>query len=103
LRRRSKAAVGITAVYVVVSLAAAALPLLAKEGESLAGVYLALVALPWSIVLGSFVDRLGIDSLVFNYAFLLLGIFVNATLLYWIVTTLARWVAAKTGTRPGKI
>ena len=94
-RRRSKAAIGITAVYVLLSLAAAALPLLAKKGESLAGVYLALFALPWTIVLGSLTERFGIDSLVFNYAFLLFGIFVNAVLLYWIVAALAQWRTAK--------
>ena len=94
--RRSKTAIVLTAVYVLLSLAAAALPLLAKKGESLAGVYLVLVALPWTIVLGSLTERFGIDSLVFNYAFLLFGIFVNAVLLYWSVTALARWGTAKT-------
>ena len=100
--RRSKAALWITAVYVLLSLAAAALPLLAKEGESLAGVYLVLFALPWNIVLGSLVDRFGIDSLVFNYAFLLFGIFINTVLLYWTVSALTRWLTTRAGIQPGK-
>lgn len=95
LHGRSKTAMVLTAVYVLLALAAASLPLLAKEGGSLAGVFLALFALPWSIVLGSLTDRFGIDSIVFNYIFLLFGIFVNAVLLYWIVTALARWLTAK--------
>ena len=94
--RRSKTAITLTALYVLLSLAAAALPLLAKKGESLAGVYLVLVALPWTIVLGRFTARFGIDSIVFNYIFLSLGVFVNAVLLYWTVSAFARWVSAKT-------
>lgn len=90
----------LTAVYVLLSLAAAALPLLAKEDESLAGVFLALFAFPWTLALGSLVDRFGMDSLVFNYVVLLLGIFVNAVLLYWTVSALARRLSAKTSAQP---
>ena len=94
--RRSKTAIMLTAVYVLLSLAAAALPLLAKKGESLAGVFLVIFAMLWTIVLGRLTDRFGIDSIVFNYVFLLFGIFVNAMLLYWTVSALARWLSAKT-------
>ena len=99
---RSKTAIALTAAYVLLSLAAALLPLLAKEGESLAGVYLVLVALPWSIMLGRLTARFGIDSIVFNYVFLLFGIFVNALVLYWTVSILTRRLSAKTGTQLGK-
>jgi hypothetical protein len=94
-RRRSKAAIVLTAIYVLLALTVASLPLLAKEEESLAGIFFVVFALPWTIVLGRLTERLGVDSIVFNYVFLLLGVFVNAVLLYWIVTTLARWLSAK--------
>jgi len=93
----------ITAAYVFLARAALSLPLLAKEGDSLAGVYVALFALPWSIVLGKIIDWVGINSIVFIYGPLLLGIFFNATLLYLIVTTFARKVSAITRSRPRKV
>ena len=83
-------------------MAAAALPLLSKEGDSLAGIYLIVFAMPWSLVPMELSDRFGIDSIVFNYIFLLIGIFINAVLLYWIVTAFARWWSVKTGTQSGK-
>ena len=86
----------LTSVYVLLSLAAASLPLLSKEGESLAGVFFVVLALPWSIVLGRLTERFGIESMAFNYVFLLLGVFVNAVLLYWTVAVLARRLGAKT-------
>jgi hypothetical protein len=81
-RRRSKAAIGLTAIYVLLALAATSLPLLAQEEESLAGIFFVVFAWPWTIVLGRLTERFGIDAIVFNYVFLLLGVFVNAVLLY---------------------
>ena len=95
-RGRSKAAIGVAAVYALLSLAAAALPLLAKEDESLAGIFLVLLALPWTLALGWLTERWRIDSLSFNYVFLLIGIFVNSIFLYWTVSSLSRWWNLKT-------
>lgn len=76
MRGRSKAAVALTAVYLLLALVAA-LPLVAKEGDSLAGIFLVVFALPWSVVLGALTDRFGIESIAFNYVFLLLGVFID--------------------------
>ena len=40
--------------------------------------------------------------MMFNYGFLLIGVFVNAVLLYGSVTAFAPWLSVKTGTQPGK-
>jgi hypothetical protein len=99
---RSKAAVMLTAAYLLLALAAAALPLFAKEGDSLANIYFIVFAMPWSLVLMGLTDKFGIDSFVFNYIFLLIGIFINSALLYWIVTAFNRWWSVRTGTQSGK-
>ncbi len=99
----SKIALLIIAAYVFLALAALSLPLLAKKGESLAGVYLMPFALPWSIVLGKIIDSVGINSIAFSYGFLLLGIFFNAILLYLIVTVVARKLSAIVRSPSGKV
>lgn len=99
----SKIALLIIAAYLFLALAALSLPLLAKKGESLAGVYLMPFALPWSIVLGKIIDSVGINSIVFIYAFLLLGISFNAIVLYLIVNTFSRKLPAIIRSRSGKV
>lgn len=78
----SKVAAWTAGLYLVVALAAWVLPWIAKPGESLAGIYVVPLAVPWSYLLGWIMDRTGIDSMVFNSAFLLLGILINTAFLY---------------------
>ena len=80
---KSKFAFWIAGLYLVLGLAAWTLPLIAKRGESLAGVYIAMLALPWSAVLTWLTDGLGIDSLAFSFLFLLVGLLLNAAILYY--------------------
>lgn len=89
-RLKSKTAVWTAGVYLLVSLAALILLVTAGPGENLAGVYIVLLAKPWSTVLIWIIDRLGTDSLLFNSVFLLLGVLVNAALIYWCVSLLSR-------------
>ncbi len=88
---RSRFAFWIAGLYLAVGLAAWTLPLLAKAGESLAGVYVAMLAFPWSMVLSRLMDGFGIDSLVFTFLFLLVGLFVNAAVIYYVIA----WVTGK--------
>ena len=82
----SKVALWISGTYLAVSLVAWILPLIAKPGESLAGIYLVPLAFPWSFLLGRIMDRFGIDSMAFNLAFLLMGILINAGILYFVAS-----------------
>ena len=82
----SKVAVWVAGLYLVVALAAWVLPWIAKPGESLAGIYVVPLAFPWSFLLGWIMDRFGIDSMAFNSAFLLLGILINAAILYFVLS-----------------
>lgn len=80
--RRSKAALWVSGIYLIVALAAWSLPLLAKPGESLAGIFLVLVAQPWATVLLWIMDRINIDSFILNMVFMLLSILFNTWALY---------------------
>jgi len=88
---RSRFAFWIAGLYLAVGLAAWTLPLIAKPGESLAGVYVAMLAYPWSTVLVWLMDGLGIDSFVLSSLFLLLGLFANGAILYYLLA----WVTGK--------
>ncbi len=88
---RSRFAFWIAGLYLAVGLAAWTLPLIARPGQSLAGVYVVMLAFPWSTVLLWLVDGLGIDSVVFSSLFLLLGLFVNGAILYYAIA----WVTGK--------
>ncbi len=88
---RSKLAFWIAGLYLALGLAAWTLPLIAKPSESLAGVYVVMLAFPWSTVLVWLMDGMGIDSVVFSSLFLLLGLFVNGAILYYAIA----WVTGK--------
>ena len=53
--RKSITAVIITGIYVLLVVAAFAVMFLAKEDESLAGIFVVLVAMPWTVLLMSVV------------------------------------------------
>lgn len=88
---RSRFAFWIAGLYLATGLAAWTLPLIAKPGESLAGVYIAMLAFPWSMVLSRLMDGIGIDSVAFTFLFLLVGLFVNAAVIYYAIA----WVTGK--------
>ena len=68
--------------YLAVSAFALAVALWNPSGDSLSALYLVLVAIPWTFVLGWITDALELDSYWFNMSFLASGILVNAFLLY---------------------
>ena len=88
--QRSKTALFLAALYLSFALAALALPLITGPHASLAGVYAVLIIQPWSTILVWFMDASGLDSMVFNWGFLLLGALINTWLIYKLVAWLAR-------------
>lgn len=88
--RKSTAALIITGIYLALAAAAFAVMLLAQQGDSLAGIFVVLVAVPWSLLLSWVVDAFGIDSMVFNTLFLALGCLLNAGIIYSVITFLSR-------------
>ena len=76
----------IVAVYLLIGLAALIIALSAAADESLAAIFLVLVAMPWTVALTWLTEKLAIDTVVFNYTVLSVGILVNAGILYWVLS-----------------
>lgn len=89
-KKISKAAIILTGIYLLLVVAAFSLMFMAKQDESLAGIFVALVAMPWTILLSWLTDTLGINSIIFNTVFLAVGCTLNAIILYSLVSFIAR-------------
>ena len=87
---KPKFALGISGLYFIIALGAWLLPLVAKPGESLAGVFLVLFAQPWASLWIWVSDKLEFDSFALSMAFMLAGIIINTLLLYRIFSYRAR-------------
>jgi len=85
-KKISKAAIILTGIYLLLVVAAFSLMLMAKQDESLAGIYVVIVAMPWTILLAWITDTLVIDSIIFNTVFLALGCILNAVIIYSLIS-----------------
>jgi len=95
--QKSTTAVIVTGIYILLVVGAFAVMFLAKEDESLAGIFVVLVAMPWTILLSWIIDNLGMDSIVFNTAFSALGCMLNAWIIYSVISFLSRRSQNKKG------
>ena len=94
-RKKSKTAITLTVIYLLLVVAAFTVMFLAKPGESLSGIFVILVAMPWSMLLTWFTDTLGIDSIVLNTVFLALCCILNAVIIHFMVSFIARRFSSK--------
>ena len=92
---KSKTAIVLTIIYLLLVLAAFTLMFTAKQDESLSGIFVVLLAMPWTMLLTWFTDTLGIDSIVFNTVFLALCCILNAVIIYSMVSFIARRFSGK--------
>ena len=88
--RKSITAVIITGIYVLLVVAAFAVMFLAKEDESLAGIFVVLVAMPWTMLLSWIMDNFSVDSTVFNTVFSALACMLNAWIIYAVFSFFSR-------------
>ncbi|MGB5308365.1 MAG: hypothetical protein WBN45_05650 [Arenicellales bacterium] len=95
-KKISKAAIILTGIYLLLVVAAFSLMLMAKQDESLAGIYVVIVAMPWTILLTWITDTSGIDSFTFNTFFLALGCIFNAVIVYLLIQFIARLLSRST-------
>ena len=84
--RKSNTAAIITGIYVLLVVGAFAVMLLSKEDESLAGIFVVLVAMPWTILLSWIMDYFSLDSIVFNTVFSALACILNAWIIYSVIS-----------------
>ena len=93
-KHRSKIAIILAGLYLLLVAAALAVLLLAGENDSLAGIFFVLVTFPWSVVLTKVTAAFSMDSMAFNTVFLLVGGLINGGVIYYVVSLLSRKFSA---------
>ena len=88
--QKSTTAAIITGIYIVLVVGAFAVMFLAKEDGSLAGIFVVLLSMPWTMLLSWVMDNLGVDSIVFNTVFLALACMLNAWIIYAVISFFSR-------------
>ena len=79
---KSKLPVILTSIYIVISILAFILMFATMATESLSGIFVVLVAMPWTILFTPIIDAMGLDSIALNTVFMALGVILNALLIY---------------------
>ena len=87
---KSKLAMWLSGIYLVLALGSWVLPLLAKPGESMAGIFLVLFAQPWASVWVWVTDILQIDIFALTMVVMLAGILLNTWIIYRVFAWFSR-------------
>ena len=88
--RKSVTAVIVATIYILLAVGAFAVMFMAREDESLAGIFVVLVAMPWIILLSWVTDYFSLDSIVFNTVFSALACMLNAWIIYSAISFLSK-------------
>ncbi len=82
----------LSGLYVVCLLAALAVLFLTRQHTPFAGIFFVVVTIPWPLVLEGIHKFFHVNTFVFNLVFLLMGGLVNAWILYWAASRIARFL-----------
>jgi hypothetical protein len=82
INKRSKLAVSLSALYLLVIIASLVMMLITEGDTSMSAIYLVMVTMPWAMVLSPVQKLLQIDSMIFATVFLVIGGIFNTTVLY---------------------
>lgn len=88
--KKSKAAIVATTIYMILVVASFAVMFLANKDDSLSGIFVILISMPWSFLLTWITGISGIDSMLFNTLFLVLFSLLNATIIYKFISFFSR-------------
>ena len=89
-KQKLRLALWLSGTYLAVGLVSWVLPLVAKPGESLSGIFVVLLAQPWATLLTIVTERLQLDSLMLNMAVMLVGVLMNSWIIYKVVSLVSR-------------
>jgi len=87
---QSKLAMWLSGIYLVLALGSWVLPLIAKPGESMAGIFLVLFAQPWASVWVWVSDVLQVDIFALTMVVMLAGILLNTWIIYRVFAWFSR-------------
>jgi hypothetical protein len=85
-KQKSRLALWLSGIYFAVGFVSWLLPLFAKPGESLSGIFVVMLTQPWATLLTIVTERLQLDSFVLNMTVMLIGVLVNSWIIYKIVS-----------------
>jgi len=88
--RRSIVALIVTGIYILIAVGAFAVMFMAKEDESMAGIFVVLVAMPWTTLLPWTMEYFSLDSIAFNTVFSVLACMLNAWIIYAVISFISR-------------
>ena len=88
-RKRSKIAVAITILYLLALSASLVIMILTVDDTPMSGIFLVMVTMPWSFLLGWIKDLLQIESLLVTTIFLVSCGLLNSFILYSMTTFVA--------------
>ncbi len=74
----------------ILVIASFAVMFLANKDDSLSGIFIVLIAMPWSLLLTWLTGVTGFDSMLFNGLFLALFCLLNATVIYKFISFFSR-------------
>ncbi len=89
-KSQSKFPLILTASYLLLALAAFGILFAAGEDESLAGVYVVLVAMPWTPLFTAVIELTGVNHFGLNVFLMLLAVAINASLIYMFFAWITR-------------
>lgn len=87
---QSKLPIVFTSIYLVISAIAFVLMFATMATESLSGIFVVLVAMPWTILFTLLIDAMGVDSIVLSTVLMALGVAVNAAIIYTFFSFITR-------------
>jgi len=79
---QSKMPIISTAIYGVISLMAFVLLFANIDTDNMSGIFVVLVAMPWTIIFAPLIESFGIESMILNALFMAVGVIINALLIY---------------------
>ena len=79
---QSKVPLICTAIYGVISLMAFIVLFAGIDTDNMSGIFVILVAMPWSTIFTPLIESLGIESMILNALFMAVGVIINALLIY---------------------
>ncbi len=79
---QSKLPFVITSIYIFISILAFILMFMTMATESLSGIFVVLVAMPWALIISQFTNAIGVESIALNAVLMALGVVINAFIIY---------------------
>ena len=87
---QSKLPLILTSIYLAISILAFILMFVTIESDSLSGIFVVFVAMPWTLLFIPLIDAIGMNSIALNTILMAVGVGINALIIYTLFAFLSR-------------